>query len=269
MASLAAPLTCVPFQVDTSGQGARRAADLRPWSGRAAAAMFGRSPAPACRLGGGSDSRCHMPPSGDRPKRRRYRKRPSPTPTPAVSHRELRAPRQDSCLLGVFPRVTDEHVAHAVLAWRYSATTSSRRTATEATHRSPPREPRRRRAGYGHQASALPYSASRRLHAFSAAARCRPAYPAGTSHGPPGRPRSPTSAWPCRTSPSARSCRSASACRRSRRWRSGTMPSSPPPADADCRRSLPTRPPPWNDATAPTRSGTADAVWNDIGPPMQ
>jgi hypothetical protein len=30
-----------------------------------------------------------------------------------------------------------------------------------------------------------------------------------------------------------------------------------------------TSPPPWNDATAPTRSGTAAAVRNAIGPPMQ
>ena len=30
-----------------------------------------------------------------------------------------------------------------------------------------------------------------------------------------------------------------------------------------------TSPPPWNDATAPMRSGIAEAVWNDIGPPMQ
>jgi hypothetical protein len=30
-----------------------------------------------------------------------------------------------------------------------------------------------------------------------------------------------------------------------------------------------TRPPPWNDATAPTRSGTLAAVRNAIGPPMQ
>ena len=30
-----------------------------------------------------------------------------------------------------------------------------------------------------------------------------------------------------------------------------------------------TSPPPWNEATAPTRSGTAAAVRNAIGPPMQ
>jgi hypothetical protein len=30
-----------------------------------------------------------------------------------------------------------------------------------------------------------------------------------------------------------------------------------------------TRPPPWNEATAPTRSGIAAAVRNAIGPPMQ
>ena len=30
-----------------------------------------------------------------------------------------------------------------------------------------------------------------------------------------------------------------------------------------------TRPPPWNDAAAPTRSDTLAAVRNAIGPPMQ
>ena len=92
---------------------------------------------------------------------------------------------------------------------------------------------------------------------------------ARTSRAARDRPRSPPAPSPRRTPRGACPSRPAAACRRSTRSPKYIRALIFGASRCGLSGLSVTRPPPWNDAPAPTRSGTAAAVFTTSGPPMQ